>query len=342
MNRYQHLTQEERYMIYHLLRKGKSSRRIADYLDRSPSTVSREIRRNTGLRGYRHKQAQHFCESRRCSSHGTTRISESTTELIVSYLHMDWSPEQISNYLRLEHARSVSTEWIYQLVWQDKFNGGTLYRHLRQHRKKRRKRYGSGYQYRGHLKNRISIDERPDIVDKRERIGDWEIDTMIGKAHKGALVTIVERKSRYTLIAQTDGRTAAEVGIHTENLLTPFKEYVYSITGDNGKEFACHESLSQNLGTTFYFAHPYSPWERGLNENTNGLIRQYIPKGSDISVIKDDATKEIMDKLNRRPRKSLGYRTPEDVFFSEIGFFSPPGKRKGRKKRNTCAVALTN
>lgn len=345
MNRYQHLAQEERYMIYQLRKQEFSIRKISRMISRSPSTVFRELQRNTGKRGYRYKQAHSLSLSRRQNSHRNLRITKATTELVESYLHMDWSPEQVSNYLRLEFDILISTEAIYRIIWSDKISGGTLYQHLRQSRKKRRKRYGSGYNFRGHLKNRVSIDDRPAIVETKNRIGDWEIDTIVGTRHKGALVTIVDRKSRYTLVARVDRRDSEEVGAKTINLLTPFKEYVFTITGDNGKEFACHEQITMDLGSTFYFAHPYSSWERGLNENTNGLIRQYVPKGSEISPLNNEYINKIMDRLNNRPRKSLGYRTPEDVFFSGIGFSSPHGERKRDQNKyteRTCAVAVTN
>ena len=345
MNLYQHLTYEERYMIYQLLRKGYSVQMIADHLDRSPSTISREIRRNKGKRGYRFKQAHRMSQNRLRTSHRTVRILPKTYDLIETYLCMDLSPEQISNYLHLEFDISVSTETIYQFVLSDKASGGELYKHLRQSPKKRRKRYGSGYNSRGHLKNRVSIDERPSIVDEKSRIGDWEIDTILGKRHKGALVSIVERKSRYTLIAKVNRREAVEVGTVTLNLLSPFKDYVFTITGDNGKEFACHETITENLESSFYFSHPYSSWERGLNENTNGLIRQYIPKGSDLMPVTDDYLQMIMNRLNRRPRKCLGYKTPEEIFFKEIGLSSSHGKRIGKKKthkKTSCSVAVTN
>lgn len=345
MNLYQHLTHEERYMIYQLLKKDSTIQSIASQLDRSPSTISREIRRNKGKRGYRYKQAHEMACERLKTAHRVVLITSETYDLIETYLAMDWSPEQISNYLNLEFGISVSTESIYQFVLSDKAAGGDLYKHLRQSAKKRRKRYGSGYNSRGQLKNRKSIDERPVIVDKKTRIGDWEIDTIIGKGHKGALVSIVERKARFTLIGKVSSRDSVEVGCTTMNLLWPYKEYVHTITGDNGKEFACHETITENIEADFYFAHPYSSWERGLNENTNGLIRQYVPKGSDLSHVTDDDLHSIMHRLNSRPRKCLGYKTPEEVFFGASGVSSSHGmKIRGQKKskKRTCAVALTN
>lgn len=343
MNHYQYLARKERYMISQLLRKGYSIRKISHLINRPASTVSREIQRNRGGRGYRFQQAHNKVIDRRSHSHSSVRIPQKTYDLIETYLCVDWSPDQISNHLRMNYGISVSIETIYQFIWADKSGGGKLYCHLRQSRKQRRKRYGSGYNYRGHLKNLVSIDKRPVIVDKKSRTGDWEIDTIVGRKHKGALISIVERKSRYTLIAKVERKEAVQVGTKATNLLLPFKDYVITITGDNGKEFACHESMTKSLETSFYFAHPYSSWERGLNENTNGLIRQYVPKGSDLLPLTDDYLNHIMDRLNNRPRKCLGYKTPKDVFFSSIGFSYSHGNRKiGQKMKSTCTVALTN
>jgi len=345
MNHYKQLTHAERYMIYTCRKNGISRSAIARMMNRPTSTISRELHRNSGGRGYRHKQAHNKTVFRRQYSHKKAKITAGTLEIVGSLLHQDWSPEQVSNYLRLEYETAISTERIYQHIWSDKQCGGNLYTHLRQHRKKRRKRYGTGYDYRGHIKNRTCIDDRPKVVEDRERIGDWEIDTIIGKRHKGALVSIVERKSRYVLVGKVKNRESSLVQAKTTQLLFPFRDYVFTITGDNGKEFASHEDISVDLGTTFYFAHPYSSWERGLNENTNGLIRQYVPKGSDLSMCDDKKVLEIMNRLNTRPRKCLGWRTPQDVFISGIGFSSPLGEKKDYSSVNrqcTNHVALTS
>ena len=212
MNAYQHLTHAERYMIYRLKKICLSIRKISRYLDRSVSTIYREIQRNSGGRGYRYKQTHEYAQYCLCTSHKSGTITKKTLELVKSYLRMEWSPEQISNYLKLKYSISISTKSIYQYILSNKSEGGFLYRHLRQSRKKNHKRYGSGNNNRGCLKNRISIDERPALEENRNRIGDWEIDTIIGKRHKGALVTIVERKSRYTLIAKVSKKESNQVG----------------------------------------------------------------------------------------------------------------------------------
>jgi IS30 family transposase len=229
---------------------------------------------------------------------------------------MDWSPEQISGQLEDELGIMISHERIYQHIWTDKRHDGTLYTHLRQSNKKRKKQYGSKDK-RGQIRNRISIDERPAIVAEKTRIGDWEIDTVIGQNHQGALVTIVDRVSKFTLIKKVNSKHAEVVTAATISLLQPYLDKTLTITADNGKEFAGHETIKEQLNANVYFAHPYHSWERGLNENTNGLIRQYFTKGSSFENITDDEVEAVMNKLNHRPRKTLKFKTPHAVFFAE-------------------------
>jgi len=309
--RYTQLTQEERYQIAALLKAEHDQTEIAMILRRHKSTISREIRRNRGLRGYRPQQAQRLTEERR-QTKVQTSIPRSLWQQVERLLREDWSPEQITLWLKAEYNVSISHEWIYQYILQDKVDGGALYHHLRC-QKKRRKRYGS-YNRRGQLIDRISIDERPAIVDKRSRIGDWELDTIIGKNHKQALVSLTERKTRYTLIQKVKRKTAESVADAIIKLLTPFTDRVLTMTSDNGKEFAEHKKVASKLNAKFYFAHPYASWERGLNENTNGLIRQYFPKGSDFTNITQKEINRAMNRLNNRPRKCLGIKTPNQVF----------------------------
>lgn len=207
----------------------------------------------------------------------------------------------------------IGKEWIYQFILKDKEKGGKLYLNLRHQNKKYRKRYGSPKRT-GPIKNRRFIDERPKIVDEKNRIGDWEIDTIIGKQQKQAVISIVERFSKKTILKKVSKRTANSVAVATIDSLKDFSNSVLSITADNGSEFAFHEKISKELNTDFYFAHPYSSWERGLNENTNGLVRQYLKKGSSFSEITDLDLAIIEDCLNNRPRKSLGYATPNETF----------------------------
>lgn len=308
---YTQLTQGQRYQIKAQLEIGCPQVEIAQALGVAKSTISRELRRNRGQRGYRPKQAHEKALERRKQKVGTTILPE-TWQLIEEKLQLDWSPEQISGWLKKNHLRSVSPEWIYQYIYADKRTGGTLYKHLRC-QKKRRKRYGQ-YDRRGQIPARKSIDERPEAVDLRERLGDWESDTIIGKGHQGALVTLTERKSRFTLVRKVAQKSAELVAQTIIDLLS-WVQPLETITADNGKEFAAHQRISKELLIDFYFAHPYASWERGTNENTNGLIRQYLPKVRDLTTVTSQEEILIMDRINLRPRKCLDFRSPYEVFF---------------------------
>jgi len=308
------LTEVQRYQIYTLLNNGFTQADIAKEISVYPSTISREISRNTGKRGYRPKQANEKALKRRKTAAKFHSMTADMKKTVTHYLLQEWSPEQISGYLKSEGDERVSHETIYQFVLEDKTHGGELYKQLRHAGKKRKKRYG-GADRRGLIKDRVSIEKRPKSIEKRTRIGDWEIDLVIGKNHKGALVTIVDRLSLMTLIAKVESKHAEPVTEATILMLNGYKFHgAYTITSDNGKEFAGHQKISKALGIDFYFAHPYSSWERGTNENTNGLIRQYLPKGTEFKAVNDETCCFIMDRLNNRPRKCLGYRTPKQVF----------------------------
>jgi transposase, IS30 family len=313
MRTYTQLTSEQRYQISALKRMGHSRTEIAKELEVHKSTISREVCRNMGERGYRPKQANEKACERRANATPKKRISAETWDVVEEKLRQEWSPEQVSGWLEKCQEIRISHEWIYQHILADQQAGGNLHTHLRQHGK-RRKRYGQ-YDRRGKLPNRVSIEERPQIVEQRERLGDWEIDTLVGKGHRGALVSLVERKSRYTLLQPVTQRLANLVADATISLLHPFAGFVHTITGDNGKEFAEHVRIAETLTTSFYFAHPYSAWERGTNENTNGLVRQYFPKKTDFSKVGLAETEVIVNKLNHRPRKCLDFKSPFDVFF---------------------------
>ena len=313
MRTYKQLTQEQRYQIYALKKMGHNQTQIANCIGVDKSTISRELKRNYGQRGYRPKQAHQMCLDRRKKA--KPRIQEATWELIERKLQEDWSPEQIADWLKRNTDIQVSHERIYQHILADKRAGGSLHKHLRC-QKERRKRYG-GYDRRGQLPNRRSIEERPEIVDRRQRIGDWEVDTMIGKRHRQAIVTLTERKSRFALLRKVEQRKAYLVSAAVIDLLQPVAERTHTITGDNGKEFADHERIAQELEVSFFFAHPYAAWERGANENMNGLVRQYIPKNRDLSSVTDEELVQIMNKLNHRPRKCLDFKTPFEVFFEQ-------------------------
>ena len=312
MGDYRQLTQEQRYGIYSLQQTGHNQATIAEVIGVHQSTISRELKRNKGLRGYRYKQAHEMATARR-KGKAKPRIDAGAWAFIERLIQKEWSPEQISGWMKNEMGYSVSHERIYQHILQDKQSGGKLYLHLRC-RKKRRKRYGS-HERRGQIPNRTSIDERPRIVDSRHRYGDWEVDTIIGSRHQQAIVSLAERKSRLALIRKVDRKTSEQVSQAVTELLGSVKHRVHTITGDNGKEFSGHQEIAKSLSANFYFAHPYASWERGLNENTNGLIRQYFPKSRDFASITDSEILTVMNKLNNRPRKCLGFKTPNQVFF---------------------------
>lgn len=313
MRRYTQLTQEQRYQIYALKKIGKTQSEIAKMVNVHKSTISRELRRNRGGRGYRPKQAHEFALIKRCF-HATPHISQETWGLVEKLIRLDLSPEQVSGRLKIERGLFVSHESIYRYIYADKRNGGDLYHHLRC-QKKRKKRYGK-YSRRGQIPDRIGIELRPAIVDAKHRIGDWEADTIIGKAHAQAIVSLTERKSMFTLLKKVPQKSAELVEEAVVNLLNPIKKAVYTITSDNGREFACHKTIAKKLKTAFYFAHPYHAWERGLNENVNGLVRQYFPKGHDFKRITEEQINFVIERLNNRPRKKLGFLTPKEVFYN--------------------------
>jgi len=315
MKEYYQLTPEQRYTIYRLKKDEYPQRKIARIIAVHPSTISRELKRNTGGRGYRYKQAQSKAEERRANAGKHIKLDWAMQVYISARIRKYESPEQVVGTAKLKGLSLVSTERIYQYVWKDKQEGGELYKFLRGSNKKKRKRYGSNDK-RGQIKNRRWIDERPGIVDKKVRIGDFELDTVVGKGRKGYLVTLVERKSKLTLIEMSKTKQADVIADKVIKLLEPFKKHLHTITSDNGKEFAWHEKIAETLNTDFYFAHPYHSWERGLNENTNGLIRQFFPKKFDFRKIKGGDIETVMDLLNNRPRKTLGFKTPNQVFWA--------------------------
>lgn len=312
MRNYKQLSPAQRYQIAILNKAGKNQKEMAELLGVSRSTMCRELKRNRGKKGYFPKQAQIKADNRRTQATKALKMTAAVIVEIEEKIRLDWSPEQVSGVLKT----TISHERIYQHIWADKCRGGTLYQHLRHSNKKRKKRYGSKDK-RGQIRNRISIDERPEVVAQKTRIGDWEIDTVIGKNHQGALVTIVDRVSKFTLIKKVASKHAEVVTEATILLLQPYQDKTLTITADNGKEFAGHQKIKEQLNADVYFAHPYRSWERGLNENTNGLIRQYFTKGSSFENITDDEVEAVMLKLNHRPRKTLHFKTPHEVFSAE-------------------------
>ncbi|SIO40922.1 IS30 family transposase [Nitrosomonas cryotolerans] len=316
MNHYKQLAREQRYQISGLKKAGLSQSQIADEVGVHKSTISREFRRNKGRRGWHPKQAQELQDERRKNYANAQRHSLLEWAEVERLIRQDMSPEQASQRLALEGGLPISHESIYLHIYTDKRRGGDLWRHLRC-QKPRRKRYASGQERRGTIKNRIGIDERPVIVEQKSRIGDWEGDTVIGKNHPGALVTLAERKSRYILAAQVPNKHASGVTAAVTRLLRPHKGKCYTMTFDNGKEFAEHQTIAAELNADVYFAHPYHSWERGLNENSNGLLRQYFPKGMELVEAIQEQVQWAVDRLNHRSRKVLGFRTPFEVFFGK-------------------------
>ena len=311
MSTYAQLTREQRYQIKALLDTGHKQAVIARTIGVHKSTVQRELKRNTGLRGYRPKQAHEKTLSRRKSKSKPMIIAD-VWALVEEKLRQDWSPEQISGRLK-EDEVFISHECIYQYIYADKRVGGSLWTHLRRHEKKYRKRR-CGQDRRGKIPNRRSIEDRPVIVEERSRVGDWEADLILGKNHQGVAVTLTERKSRFTLLRTLPSKHADPIKEAIIALLK-WDARLKTITFDNGKEFTRHQEISAALNADCYFAHPYSSWERGTNENTNGLIRQYLPKSRNLKEVSMEEEVRIMDKLNLRPRKCLGFRTPYEVFF---------------------------
>lgn len=308
---YHHLSQEERYQISALLKAGLTQVQISLNLGRHKSTISREVSRNSGLRGYRPRQACLLAESRALNSRNARQITDADWLCVESYLREQWSPEQIASEVSMSH------ETIYRHVYADKAIGGDLYKSLRCQRK-RRKRYAGGRDRRGQIIGRRPICERPRHIEERRQIGHWEGDTLIGKSHKHAIVSLVERKSGYAVLAKVENKTADLVSTAIIKRLMPISERVQTLTYDNGKEFANHASIDKALGSTTYFADPYSSWQRGSNENLNGLIRQYIPKSRPLSTVTDAELAKIEMLLNTRPRKRLGYKTPIQIFTAQL------------------------
>ena len=308
----------KRYQILALIKEGLNNTQIANNIGVSKSTISREIKRNSKSKNtYHPDNASIKAFKRHRYKNKYTKLTKTIEKYIRKYLKIKWTPEQISNRLKIDKNLSLSHETIYQYVYTNKTNGGLLYKHLPRKMKKYNKR-DAKYNSRGQIPNRMPISQRPKVVDKKLRIGDWEVDTIIGKYHQGAIVTIVDRKSKFTLMRLLPTKEANGVTKAMIELLRPIKSVIHTITSDNGKEFAYHQEVSSALDIDFYFCDPYSSWQRGLNENTNGLVRRYLPKKTDFTTVSDKEIMMIQNSLNNRPRKALGYKTPAEVFYKEI------------------------
>ena len=310
---YHHVTRDTRSQICAYKASGWSMRRMAKQLGFDISSISREIKRNSGKRGYRLNQADiRAIERRKAASTRAYKMSTALIMRIQEKIKIDWSPEQISGRFKKEGI-SISHESIYRMIWADKKAGGELYKHLR-HRGKYHKR-SSGKAGRGCIPGRVDISERPKIVERKARIGDWEGDTIIGARNQGTILSLVDRCSKFTQLKSLERKTSSLVFKATVEKMRLLPHPIHTMTFDNGKEFAQHGNIAMALNTLCYFATPYHAWERGLNEHTNGLVRQYLPKSTDLSNITDELLERIEELLNHRPRKALGYKTPFEVFF---------------------------
>lgn len=310
-----HVTEQQRYTIEVMLQQKYKQKEIAEAIGKDKSVVSREIRRNCDKRNgiYRFDLAQKKCELRHQEKSRYKKLTKEVANLIKEKLELKWSPEQITSWCKKENKTMVSHERIYQHIIEDKKTGGILYQELR--RKKKYRNRLKKEDHRGKIKDQTSIKERPEIVDKKERFGDLEVDLIIGGNHKGALVTINDRKTGYAKIKLIKSKEAKEISKAIIQELMPLKDLIHTITSDNGKEFAGHKLISEKLGIDFYFAEPYSSWQRGANENFNGLVRQYFPKKSNFEQLTKKEVKFVEKRLNQRPRKRLNYNTPEEEFF---------------------------
>lgn len=303
--KYRRLRAEDRAMIYSLKKAGISQAEIAEEIGCTQPTISRELSRNQGLKGYRHKQAQRLTTQRQEQKRKRARVI--TPEIAVDIkqrLRKKHSPEQISIVLK-----SVSHETIYRYIIEDRANGGTLYQELRINSKRRyRRRVGTK---RSKIPNRTGIEERPKVVDDRQRYGDWEVDLIEGSKGSGYLLSIYERKSRFARLTKLNTKTKEET---TRNIIALLQGYkVKTLTYDNGNEFAGHEEITEALGAKGYFAQPYHSWEKGGVENYNGLVRQYFPKGSSFESLTPEQIQEVQDEINERPRKILAAKSPSQL-----------------------------
>jgi len=316
-----HLTEAERYEISALLVAGHTQTFIAKQLRRDKSVISREIRRNADQRGcsYNPDLAQRKYAQRLRDKPKLVKFTKEICDRMLDLLAQELSPEQIKGKCELQGLPMVSHERIYQYIWEDKKRKGHQHEYLRTSGKRYRKR-GASKDRRGIIKGRIGIEHRPKRVDLKEDFGDLEIDTIIGRNHKQAIVTINDRATGYLWMKKVPFRTAELVQKATVELLLPIKDLLTTITSDNGKEFANHQRISKELDLDFYFARPYHSWERGANENLNGLIRQYIPKRSDFSQICPNYILEVQEKLNNRPRKRFNYLSPKEVLNLKVAF----------------------
>lgn len=315
---YQHLAEHERYQIFILKQAGMSISRIAAQLNRHRCTIYRELKRNLDtdyrVKDYSPSRAHNLARSRKLIRAHRRRISRATWDEIEVKLRCRLSPEQISGLRRLQGLSLVSHEMIYRHIWKDKQAGGDLWRNLRG-KLRRGRRYRRNRQ-RGQIVGRVGIEHRSPVVEARKRRGDWEIDTVFGQRGRAALVTLVDRRTKFIVVEKVASKHAAGVAEAVIRGLSKLPRRVHTITSDNGKEFALHQHIAHALNAKFYFARPYASWERGTNENSNGLLRQYFPKKHDFNLITQEQIDFAVREMNDRPRKTLGFRTPNALFFA--------------------------
>jgi len=316
MKTYHQLTREQRYQIAALCDAGHSQTEIAHIVGVHKSTICRELSRNQATRGYLPRHAHLLALARR-KGKARCALTPRHWKEVHRLLRLDWSPEQIAQRAEMEGAFHVSPEWIYQHLIADRGHGGDLSQSLRC-QKLRRKRYGRTHRRRGAIAGRIGIAERPAVVTARRRLGDWEGDTLAGHRWRTGILTLVERKSRFTCLARLRNKSAPETADAVARRLRPLRDVVRTITVDNGQEFSHHQTITARLNTSVYFTDPHAPWQRGSVENTNGLLRQYFPRSLDFSTLTTPQLRKAEDRLNHRPRKCLGFRTPFEVFFNTV------------------------
>jgi len=316
MKKKEHLTREQRYTISVMRKQGCTQKKIAETIGKDKSVICRELKRNANLKGkYSFEYAQDMANLRKERMKKPRKLLPQLEKDIIERIEKDWSPQQIQGRLKMENKPFVSHETIYKIIRKDKADGGTLYKHTRHQLKHRKRPVGNKIA----IKNRVTIDQRPPVVDNKERFGDWEIDTIVGKENKGAIVTIVERKTAFMMMEILPyGKNAKELANVVKRLLAPYMHNVHTITGDNGTEFAEHQIIAKKLKTQFFFTHPYSSWEKGLIEYTNKLIRQYIPKKINFDELNQQQIKDIQYKINNRPRELLNFYSPKEFFFRSL------------------------
>jgi IS30 family transposase len=314
-----HLTLSQRYEISILNEQKLSKSIIAARIGKNRATIYRELKRNSDRSSGRYKAelAQRKCESRHIDKNKNETFTSSIKAFVVYYLKQDYSPEQIVGYANRLGEPCVSTERIYQFVWKDKKNGGLLYKHLRTKGKKYKKR-GNINNGRVQIVGRVDISQKPKIVEKKERFGDLEIDLVIGANHKGALLTINDRATRMLKMRCIESKESKVIEENAVELLEEWVPFIHTITSDNGKEFANHKEIAEELTIEFFFAKPYHSWQRGANENLNGLVRQYFPKKTNFDLIQEEQVKRAEEILNNRPGKRYNYLKPNEVFVNAI------------------------